>query len=625
MLRRTSWLWQAQQVSSLSHTNQWAAHISPRNTTKEMYSLLSAKGIIGQNTAQQSVLELCDGLLDFINNEQAFKEKIQQLEEEAIPKRKEEAEFKKYLFDARMINGGAANSDFQTDALHEDDSRLGMRSLDKTFETARLQAQKKAVKKWDELRKNYMDLVNKKKAERWVYESQQKEAEHLKKQREDYANGKFNGMGSTFTNFFKGSNGTKHGDGSSISVKFPELAGGPKNSMGLYLWGDVGIGKTMMMDLFEMCPTPGVEKRRCHLHSFVTDLHKRIHIIHMENQELRRLGKNLDHRKDPLEQVAEDIVSETRILCFDEFQTFDVANASLLANFFKHAFRLGIVLVATSNRPPEGLLRAGKGLARFVPELYDHCAVVNVAGVGVDYRLEKAAQGSCHDFVFSSPNTKESAHQLISFVGQGFTGDAKDKFLNGQWERDFPMSVYHRGFRVPRRLGGVAVFPFSHICGFGQMLGPADFQLLAKTFHHIIITDVPHIATTSKNGMKQFIILVDECYQHHVKLLLSAAVPFKKLLKASCVSTGEDERLYYTNEMDERIGGIDASEVDAMTEDDLFEFRSQEEVLSLDRVQSRLEEMGSIGYLTKDHLDFVVEDFDLSIYEKVTVQPLLQC
>jgi len=404
-----------------------------------------------------------------------------------------------------------------------------------------------------------------------------------------------------------------------LSIQWPEQVGPAAVSSGLYIWGDVGIGKTMILDLFELCPTPRLAKQRTHLHSFMTKLSDRLHEVEEGQRNALAILPPTARRamRRPIEIVVEEIVTSTPILCFDEFQTFDVAHAALLTAFFRLAFARGIFLMTTSNRPPHELFHLSSTFGDFLPVLYRHCNVVHVHGIQ-DYRREVASRGSFHHAVFISPNTEEASQMLLKRIEMGLlvlqptaaaatsTHTDADASLppavthDTMWELNTMISLYGRNTVIPRRCGGVAVFQFSEICGKDQMLGPQDFQLIARDFHTIVIFNVPQIGTVAKNAAKQFIILVDELYQYKCKLFCTSSVEWSRLFETQQGGITSQEE--YTDGSDERSGSV----YDAPTN------VSQEEELSFGRVLSRLHEMGSHEYLLSDHVCFKITDFDVT-------------
>ncbi|ORC85519.1 ATPase [Trypanosoma theileri] len=363
-----------------------------------------------------------------------------------------------------------------------------------------------------------------------------------------------------------------------VSINWPENVGVDKKT-GIYMWGSVGIGKTLIMDLFELCDTPGFTKRRSHLHSFMSDIVWRLHVA----EEVARVTN-----ASPLDLVVNDVLQESPILCLDEFQTFDVTHAALLSGFFSRALPQGLIVFTTSNRPPQELTSISTAFERFLPILWQYCDVIHCDSTK-DYR--ESASSSHHGTLFLSPNTEENATRLLQLVERGFMGDST-------WIRDTTIWLYGRELLVPFRRGSVALFDFSDICG---PLGPPDFQCIAKSFHIVIITNVPQISLVSKNAAQQFIILVDELYQYNVKLLFTSEVPWDRLVSESASNVTFSNDLFYSEGEDER-SGYSAH----------YNFRNTEELLSFDRIASRLKEMGCQHYLLRDHNHFLVSDYNLA-------------
>lgn len=412
---------------------------------------------------------------------------------------------------------------------------------------------------------------------------------------------------------------------------YPEvIAATAAAKRGLYLHGEVGIGKTMILDLFELCDV-GLPKRRTHLHSFMTEISDRLVMKERQLCQCRQAARGHPRRMRalsgvrPIDLVVCEVLSETPVLCFDECQTFDVAHAALLSAFFTAAFEKGLFLFTTSNRPPEELCTVSAAFAQFLPCLRDHCAIVGVGPIR-DYRQRPASE-HCHRKVFLHPSNQETAHRLLRRVEAGI--QARTPSLEGaEGGVTDPPSVVARGsptwvtgetlwhhgrcLVVPYSCGGVAVFDFTHLCSCCQRCGlaSADFQLLARRYHTVVVYDVPPIGTANRNVAHQFIVLVDELYQHNVKLLFTSQVPWEQLLDTTrhgvghaTIESGEETAHsdYYSEGEDERSGYRAA-----------YSFRNEEELIAFTRVRSRLAEMGCSSYLTKDHACYLTADFDFS-------------
>ena len=273
---------------------------------------------------------------------------------------------------------------------------------------------------------------------------------------------------------------------------------------GLYIWGDVGRGKTMLMDLFCAGAPPGISRRRVHFNAFMNDVHERIfrHRTAVKSGVLKG--------DDPIGPVAQALAAEAKLLCFDEFSVTDIADAMILGRLFGHLFAGGVVVVATSNVEPARLYEGGLNRALFLPfitMLTEHMDVVRLVA-RTDYRLEKLAAGDTY-FVGHGPATTA---QL----------DAAFRRLTGS-ERGEPQVLSFKGRElvVAQAALGVARMRFADLCE--QPLGPADYLALAAAFHTLVLDDVPILREGQRNEAKRFILLIDSLYDRGVKLVVSAA------------------------------------------------------------------------------------------------------
>jgi cell division protein ZapE len=300
--------------------------------------------------------------------------------------------------------------------------------------------------------------------------------------------------------------------GSALGWLFGRRDDGEGPPKGLYIWGSVGRGKTMLMDLFYEA-APGT-KRRVHFHGFLADAHER---IHAHRQALKRGEAKGD---DPIPVVAEALANEAALLCFDEFTVTDIADAMILGRLFAALFKRGVVVVATSNVEPDRLYEGGLNRALFLPFVAELTSRVTVLRLDsrTDFRMEKLGGAS----VYHVP-ADETARQALDRAFRGLTGKAKGR----------PATIRVRGHEVevPEEAAGVARFTFADLCA--KPLGASDYMALARSFHTLVVSDIPVMGPDDRNEAKRFITLVDTLYDGHVKLLASAAAEAQDLYTAS--------------------------------------------------------------------------------------------
>jgi len=271
---------------------------------------------------------------------------------------------------------------------------------------------------------------------------------------------------------------------------------------GLYIYGDVGRGKTMLMDLlFEASPV--LRKRRAHFHEFMLDVHERVH----EFRQKMKLGEYPG--ADPIELAAADLARQAWLLCFDEFHVTDIADAMILGRLFAQLFARGVVLVATSNVEPAELYKDGLNRALFLPfirTLEENTEVVRLSS-RTDFRLEKLA-GMHVWYVPDDAAADDALDRAWRELTRGRNGEPQELPLKG------------RSVHVPRAAMGVARFSFSDLCE--RPLAAADYLRIAREYHTIILDHVPVMTFETRNAAKRFIILIDTLYDLNVKLIASA-------------------------------------------------------------------------------------------------------
>ncbi|QSX36695.1 cell division protein ZapE [Shewanella sedimentimangrovi] len=304
--------------------------------------------------------------------------------------------------------------------------------------------------------------------------------------------------------------------------------------LGLYLWGGVGRGKTYLMDTFYEA-LPGQRKLRAHFHRFM-------HQVHLDLDRLKGT-------RDPLLVIAKQMAERYQVICFDEFFVSDITDAMLLGTLFEALFREGVVLVATSNIIPDDLYRNGLQRARFLPAIAlinKHCQVLNVDS-GIDYRLRTLEQAE----IYHHPLDPQADTNLLSYFAQ--------LAPESEISRD-SIEIEGRDIVIRQQAQGVLLADFRALCD-----GPRsqrDYMELARLYHTVLLSGLEQMGAqqTGDDIARRFLALVDEFYERHVKLIISAAVPL--------------EQIYTDGQLS-------------------FEFR---------RCRSRLIEMQSHDYLALEHL-----------------------
>jgi cell division protein ZapE len=308
---------------------------------------------------------------------------------------------------------------------------------------------------------------------------------------------------------------------------------------GVYLWGGVGRGKSMLMDLaFENIDVH--PKRRVHFHEFMLETHNRL-------REARQ-----GEEGDPIEPVAEQIADEAKLLCFDEMQVTNPADAMILSRLFGKLLDLDVKVVTTSNRPPPDLYLGGLNRELFLPfiELIERRMLVVEVNGPTDYRLDRLEGVE----VWHVPNGTHATAALSRAFFQLTDYPVEDRAKVPSEELDVGGG---RTLHVPKSLKGVAVFSFKRLCG--EPRGASDYLAVARRYHTVIIVGIPVMGAEMRNEAARFVTLIDALYEHRVKLLAAA--------------DAEPTGLYPAGD-----GG--------------FEFQ---------RTVSRLEEMRSAEYLAEGH------------------------
>jgi len=271
---------------------------------------------------------------------------------------------------------------------------------------------------------------------------------------------------------------------------------------GLYMWGGVGRGKTMLMDLFYEV-TVIRRKRRVHFHEFMTDVHERIHA----HRQAHKLGTVKGD--DPIPPVAAQIAEETRLLLFDEFSVTDIADAMILGRLFTQLFEKGVIVVATSNVEPSQLYKDGLNRQLFLPFIRMLTSRVEVLHLDspTDYRLEKLAGAP----VYMTPLGAQADAGMDQIWA---------KLTHGVKPHTSELENKGRKIPVPCAAAGAARFTFDGLCM--QPLGASDYLRIAHAFSTVFLDHVPVMSKARRNEAKRFITLIDTFYDNGIKLILSA-------------------------------------------------------------------------------------------------------
>ncbi|KAK0715239.1 AFG1-like ATPase-domain-containing protein [Lasiosphaeris hirsuta] len=350
---------------------------------------------------------------------------------------------------------------------------------------------------------------------------------------------------------------------------------------GLYLYGDVGSGKTMLMDLFYDTLPPAVKsKTRIHFHNFMQDVHRRLHKMKLQH------GSDID----AVPFVAAEIAEGGNVLCFDEFQCTDVADAMILRRLLESLMSHGVVLVTTSNRHPDELYKNGVQRESFLPAialLKSRLHVVNIDSA-TDYRkIARPASGVYHTPL--DAHAHSHAEKWFRFLGDPESPDPHPE----------TQRVWGREIMVPRVSGRAAWFTFDEL--IGRPTSAADFIELMRSYDAFIVTDIPGMTFRQRDLARRFITFIDAVYESHAKLVLTSAVPLKELFVsrrevAESMLGGKGDDVAVEEAMSHMMEDLEHN-VGQLSKSSLFS--GDEEAFAFARALSRLTEMGSTQWVER--------------------------
>lgn len=358
---------------------------------------------------------------------------------------------------------------------------------------------------------------------------------------------------------------------------------------GLYIHGGVGCGKTMMMDMFFDQIPPNIPKVRKHFHSFMLEVHAKVHKIRTE-----AMQSTGNPATDPLPRIAKQFVEqEGVVLCLDEFQVTDVADAMILKELFSSIFACGGIVISTSNRAPDNLYYNGINRESFLPFidlLKQRCDVVSMDAM-VDYRTLVAQEEGLihHPLNAETAKTMDMIYEKLHYGHEDQPGKQKGMVLDVAMGRNITIPRC-----VPKR---VARFDFNELCD--RALGAADYMAIAKEFPCLMVENIPILFSEDRMKLRRLITLLDVLYEHRTKVYLSTEAPLDKLFQPT--ASREDVQKVTQNQQQNNNNTNNNTTTNAKdTNNPLILAANQDEVFASARAMSRLVEMTSTTYLSGD-------------------------
>lgn len=365
---------------------------------------------------------------------------------------------------------------------------------------------------------------------------------------------------------------------------------------GLYLYGDVGTGKSMLMDLFyDTLPSNITSKRRIHFHQFMIEAHKRAHFYKSKTHKPSGIvmmmssgssssassaggAASAGEESDAIEAVAREMARNHSVLCFDEFQVTDIADAMILRGLLERMLAYGVVMVMTSNRHPDELYKNGIQRQSFLPciDLLKSRLGVTDLNSGTDYRKVPRALSKVYFSPLDDANTRE-----FDKLFDAMTSDPHDPVVEKR-----PLKIWGRTLQVPRSTQRVARFTFDELCG--RPRSAADYIEICNNFSTIFIDDIPKMGLNQRDLARRFITFIDAAYESKTKLLASSEVPILQIFSgdAGDAKPTADQMRALMDDLGLTMDDLGGSPI----------FTGDEELFAFARVISRLTEMGSRQY-----------------------------